>query len=134
MDPLLSIQIYNDPPVYRPGDSMRFDFQIDAIAAVDLSAVEASIVWTTEGKGDEDLGIHFFERRIATDADGDLRSLRTCHVTLPNSPLSYHGELLQVRWKARVRIFVRGGAEYCVEKPFILSATAKTSPARVLPQ
>lgn len=133
MDPLLSIQIYHDPPVYRPGDRMRFDFQIDAIELEDLSAVEASIVWTTEGKGDEDMGIHFFERRVPSDTDDDLRSLHSCYVTLPNSPLSYFGELLQVRWSARVRIFVRGGNEFCTEKQFILSSAATTTPARVLP-
>ena len=89
MDPLLSIQIYNDPPVYRPGDVMRFDLQIDGIDLEDLSAVETSVLWTTEGKGDEDLGIHFFQRHIPSDAEGDVRSLKACNITLPNSPLSY---------------------------------------------
>ena len=105
---------------------MRFDYQVDAIALDELSAVEASIVWTTEGKGDEDMGVHFFERRVPTDTKYDLRSLHTCHVVLPNSPLSYFGEILQVRWSARLRVFVRGGAEFCTEKPFILSTTAST--------
>jgi len=132
MDPLLSIQIYNDPPVYRPGDVMRFDLQIAGIDLEDLSAVETSVLWTTEGKGDEDLGIHFFQRHIPSDAEGDVRSLKACNITLPNSPLSYDGGLLQVRWTVRVRIFIKGGREFCTEKPFILSTKATTTSARVV--
>jgi hypothetical protein len=31
-------------------------------------------MWQTEGKGEEDLAVHAFQRRVATDApDGDLR-------------------------------------------------------------
>ena len=103
MDPLLSIQLYHQPDLYKPGDLMRCDYQIDAVDAAALSSVEASIVWFSEGKGDEDMGVHFFERRVPIDADhGDLRPLHTLEDTLPNSPLSYHGELVQVRWCVRV--------------------------------
>ena len=134
MEPLLSIQVYNDPAVYRPGDAMRFDYQVDAIEEDVISAVEASVLWVTEGKGDEDFGVHFFERRVPSDAeDGDLRPLHTCSLTLPKSPLSYDGEILQVRWFVRVRFFAKGGKEYCIEKPFVLSSTAETTPARLIP-
>lgn len=134
IEPLLSIQLYNEPAVYRPGDVMRFDYQLDAIDAESISAVEASVIWLTEGKGDEDLGIHFFERRVPNDAeDADLRPLRTCHVELPNSPLSYDGELLQVRWYARVRFYIKGGRECILERPFVLTTTQTPTPARVLP-
>lgn len=134
MEPLLSIQVYNDPAVYRPGDELRFDYQIDAIDVDLISAVEASVLWVTEGKGDEDFGVHFFERRVPSDAvDGDLRPLRTCTITLPQSPLTYDGEILQVRWFVRVRIFARGGKEFCEEKSFILSNTARPTPAKLTP-
>ncbi len=134
MDPLLSIQIYNDPPAYRPGEVMRFDYQVDAIATEDLSALEASVLWQTEGKGDQDFGVHFFERRVpGDDEEEDLRALRTCYVALPKSPLSYHGEILQVRWLIRVRVFTKGGKEHFIETPFVLSTTADASPTQVLP-
>lgn len=134
IEPLLSIQLYNDPAVYQPGDVLRFDFQVDAISADELSAVEASVVWVTEGKGDEDMGIHFFERRVPADAeDGDLRPLRICNVALPNSPLSYDGQLLKVRWYARVRYFAKGGKEFMIERPFVLSTSQTPRRARVLP-
>lgn len=134
MPPLLSIQVYHDPPVYRPSEVMRFDYQLDAIDEGDVSAVEASVLWQTEGKGDQDIGVHFFERRVPGDTEGeDVRALRTCYVALPKSPLSYHGQILQVRWLIRVRVFAKGGKEHFIERPFILSATATPSPARLLP-
>jgi hypothetical protein len=134
MDPLLSLQVYHDPAVYRPGDVLRFDYQIDAVEANDVSAIEASLLWLTEGKGDEDLGVHFFERRVPGDvADGDLRPLHTCDVTLPNSPLTYDGQILQVRWLVRVRFFAKGGKEFCVEKPFVLKSGVSLNPTRLLP-
>ena len=134
MDPLLSIQIYHDPPVYRPGDLMRFDYQIDAVPQEELTAVEASILWMSEGKGDEDIGVHFFERRVPADAeDGDLRPLRSRYVTMPNSPLSYQGDLFQLRWLVRIRIFLKSRKDFCVEQPFVLTTTATPTKARVLP-
>ena len=134
MDPLLSIQIYHDPPAYRPGEEMRFDYQVDAMGVETLSAVEASVLWQTEGKGDQDFGVHFFERRVPSDSDNvEICALRTCHVQLPQSPLSYHGHILQVRWIIRVRVFVKGGKEHVVEKPFVLSTSADSNPSRVLP-
>ena len=134
MSPLLSIQVYHDPPVYRPNEVMRFDYQIDAIGESDLSAVEASVLWQTEGKGDQDIGVHFFERRVPGDTEGDdLRALRTSYVALPRSPLSYHGQILQVRWLVRVRVFEKGGKEHIVERPFVLSTTETPTPARLIP-
>ena len=134
MDPLISIQIYHQPPVYCPGDVMRCDYQIDAVEAERINAVEASVLWMTEGKGDEDMGVHFFQRRVPADAeDGDLRPLHTFETALPNSPLSYQGKLLQIRWCFRVRVFAKGGKEFCAEKPFLLTTpprvTAGMSPA-----
>ena len=134
MSPLLSIQVYHDPPVYRPGEVMRFDYQIDAIEETAVSAVEASVLWQTEGKGDQDIGVHFFERRVPGDFEGDdVRALRTSYVALPKSPLSYHGEILQVRWLVRVRVFVKGGKEHVIERPFILSMTETPTRARLSP-
>lgn len=134
MEPLLSLQVYHEPAVYRPGDELRFDYQIDAIELNELSAVEASVLWITEGKGDEDFGVHFFERRVPTDEpNGDLRPLHCCLVELPESPLSYAGKILQVRWLVRVRFFGKGGKEFCIEKSFVLSTDADTSPARLVP-
>ena len=52
------------------------------------------------------MGVHFFERRLPTDADdGDLRPMRRLRTRLPNSPLSYRGAILSIRWCVRLRLF-----------------------------
>ncbi len=120
MEPLISIQIQGDRPHFQPGDVIECDYQIDAVEPEELLVVEASIVWTTDGKGSEDLGVHYFERRLPADADGDLRQWRRFQTTLPNSPLSYRGSLIQIRWCVRVRAILKHGKQYCHELPFQL--------------
>ena len=121
IEPLISLQFLGSGGVYRSGDLLRAEYQIDAVASDDVQAVELSILWYTEGKGDEDLAVHFFERRVAADADdGDLRRLYRFKTELPNSPLSYSGEILKIRWCGRVRIFLRRGKELFFDQPFQL--------------
>lgn len=120
MDPLISIQIQGDRPVFLPGDEIDCDYQIDAIGREDLVAVEASVIWITEGKGGEDLGVHYFERRVPADADGDLRQWRRFRTSLPNSPLSYDGAIIKIRWCIRVRVILRQGKQYFADHPFRL--------------
>jgi hypothetical protein len=120
MEPLISIQIQGNRPCFQPGDVIECDYQIDAVSAEDMAAVEASVLWYTEGKGGEDLGVHYFERRVPADADGDLRQWRRFQTTLPNSPLTYDGALIRVRWCVRVRAILRQGKQYCHEHPFRL--------------
>jgi len=119
MDPLLSIRIRNYSKALCPGETLESEYQIDAVGPDEIVAVEASVLWRTEGKGDEDLGVHYFERRVSTDAvDGDLRSLRRFEAILPNSPLSYAGDIVRIRWCVRVRAFMRKGKTLAAEQPF----------------
>jgi len=121
IEPLISLQFLSADRVYRSGDVLNAEYQIDAVASDDILAVELSILWYTEGKGDEDLAVHFFERRVSADADdGDLRRLYRFKTVLPNSPLSYSGEILKIRWCGRVRIFLRRGKELFFDQPFQL--------------
>jgi hypothetical protein len=109
--------------VFSAGDELIAEYQFDAVSAYDIQSAEASVLWYTEGKGDEDLGVHFFERRVPADADhGDLRVLRRFTTRLPNSPLSYSGAIFSVRWCVRVRLFLRRGREMMQEVPFVLGA------------
>ena len=165
MQPLISLRVGDSRRVWRPGEQLEMEYQIDAVSAEDLLAVEASILWYTEGKGDEDLAVLYFERRTAADFErrttadferrgasdagegalsggasndltapndpdvpaGDLRELRKVSVTLPNSPLSYQGAIVKVRWCARVRAYLRGGKESFFECPFQLGAVPASS-------
>jgi hypothetical protein len=120
-EPLISICLDGLRKQFQPGDELGCEYQIDAVEAHDIVAVEASVLWYTEGKGDEDLGVHYFERRIPTDAEeGDLRPLRKFRTRLPNSPLSYRGVILSVFWCVRVRVFLRRGKDVYYDYPFLL--------------
>jgi hypothetical protein len=122
MEPLISIQIQGYRPCFQPGEVLECDYQIDAVSVEDLIAVEASVLWFTEGKGGGDLGVHFFERRLPADAEGDLRQWRRFQTALPNSPLSYDGALIRIRWCVRVRAMLRQGKQSCSERLFRLGA------------
>ena len=121
MEPLLSIQLFDHLPSYLPNSTLKCDYQIDAIPQDELQAIEASVMWFTEGKGDEDLAVHYFERRVAADVeDGNLLALRSFETKLPSSPLSYSGKIVQVRWCVRLRAFLRKGKESSLDHPFWL--------------
>ena len=126
MEPLISIMLQDNCRQYQPGDELTCQYQIDAVAASELQAVEASILWYTEGKGDEDMSIAYFERRVPTEAEnGDLRPMREFAMHLPNSPLSYDGAILKIRWCARVRVFLGRGKETSLDIPFQLGSVPR---------
>ena len=122
MEPLISMGILKHERVFEPGEVLEWEFQIDAVDESEVQAVEASVVWHTEGKGDEDMGVHFFERYISADMEdgGDLRQLRRFKTVLPKSPLSYSGNIVKVRWCTRVRVFLGRGKQTFLEQPFQL--------------
>ena len=60
--PLISIQIDHRQEVFEPGEVLSGAFQIDAVEADEVRAVEVSVLWFTEGTGEEDLAVHYFER------------------------------------------------------------------------
>lgn len=121
IDPLISMNIPNRRRAFAPGDPLCGEYQIDAVEAGEVQAIEASVLWYTEGKGEEDMAVHYFERRVRGDArDGDLRAFRRFTTTLPNSPLSYDGDIFKICWCMRIRIFLRHGKEYVHQLPFLL--------------
>ena len=133
IEPLVSIQLHGAAPgfVYGPGETLTCDYQIDAAPLGEVQAVEASILWHTQGKGSEDTDIHFFERRLPADCDdGDLRQLRRVAVVLPYSPLSYRGEIISILWCARVRAFLKRGKSVYYEHPFVLAPSRSESADR----
>jgi hypothetical protein len=131
-EPLLSLCIVGPRREFAAGEELVCEYQIDAMDPADIQSVEASVLWHTEGKGEEDLGVHFFERRLPADAEqGDLRPMRRLRTRLPNSPLSYRGAILNIQWCVRLRLFARRGREYVVEQPFTLGSVPSALPAVV---
>src|SRR5690349_16049045 len=110
MEPLISLCLVGPRRAFAAGDEFEAEYQIDACEPEEIQSVEAAVLWYTEGKGDEDIGVHYFERRTPADAEeGDLRPLRRFPVQLPNSPLSYKGAIFSIKWCIRVRLFLKKG-------------------------
>ena len=132
MEPLVSLTIQNNQSVFKPGEELNCEYQIDAIAERRIQSIETSVMWYSVGKGDEDLGVHFFERRVASDhPESDLRELHRFKTLCPPSPLSYEGDILKIRWCIRVRVFQKSGKEVLFELPFRIGATKSHSSSEV---
>jgi len=130
-EPLFSIVLDKLQRVYQPGEALRGEYQIDAIDPSDLRAVELSVLWYSEGKGEEDLAVHYFERLTAeNDEPPTLHELHRFEVTLPNSPLSYEGVFIKIRWCVRLRVFLRQGKDFVSERDFQLGEVPFAQPVQ----
>ena len=125
MEPLLSLRLDKSRRSYSPGEVLHCEYQVDAVDPDDVTGLEVSVLWHTEGKGDEDLGVHFFERRTPGEDATELRSLHTFDTPLPNSPLSYDGTIVKVLWTVRMRLFLKKGRAVMQELSFRLLPHAK---------
>lgn len=120
MPPTIAIKLDGHPRIYRPGEMLSglYQWRIDAPAAP--ARVEVSVLWHTEGKGDEDFAVHFFDAFEPSDAPSEAHRRARFATQLPNSPLSYDGAILKIRWCVRVRLFLKDGRELLAEKEFQL--------------
>jgi hypothetical protein len=130
-EPLVSIALKAYTRIFAPGEELIADFQIDAVEPEEVEAVEASVLWYTEGKGDEDIGVHFFKRFDGQRDPTPLHELRSITTTLPESPLSYDGRIVKIRWCVRVRAFLTRGRFAVADQWFQLGNVP--APAQVLP-
>src|SRR5437762_937960 len=105
-DAAVKIDFDHDLRRYQPGEMLAGEYSLEAISPRDVKAIELSVLWYTEGKGEEDLAVHFFERREPAGGDYvDLAHPCRFATSLPNSPLSYAGAILNICWCVRVRVF-----------------------------
>jgi hypothetical protein len=120
-DPTVFIRFDGNGRIYRPNEVLAGEYWFQALLAEQIEAVEISVLWYSEGKGDEDLAIHEFWRRDAELGEPiDPACPARFQTTLPQSPLSYDGEILKLRWCVRVRAFLHHGKEVFGEKVFRL--------------
>lgn len=119
------------PPDRRcePLGELGVRYTVSGIEGLTIRAVERSVLWYTEGKGEEDIGVHFFQR---VDAPGDAESpAGRFQCRLPASPLSYEGMIVKIRWCVRIRLFFAGGRDFVSEHIFDLGdVPAAAFPAR----
>jgi hypothetical protein len=111
---------------YMPGETLDFQYSIKDIPIATILAIETSVLWVTEGKGNEDLGVHCFER-ITGDSitSHDWKQPKPIRIGLPDCPLSYEGKLLKIRWCIRVRVYLDDGTELVAQEPFYLGTLTR---------
>jgi hypothetical protein len=129
--PEIRVRICNPKPSFAPGDVLECECCIISGESSPLHAVETSVLWYTEGKGEEDLGVHFFDRRGSSEVrDHDLETTYRFKTKLPNSPLSYDGKLIKIHWVVRVRVFYERGKEIRRDHRFLLGPALLLDSAR----
>ncbi|MEL7499682.1 MAG: hypothetical protein AAFN77_18910 [Planctomycetota bacterium] len=120
-DPLIEIHLESDREQFAPSDFLSGEFWVRLKREHEIQALEYSVIWITEGKGEEDIGVHYFQRRNRTALVSDaLSQPQRFSTVLPASPLTYEGMILKIRWCVRVRIFLSGGREVTKDREFDL--------------
>jgi len=121
--PRITIRLESNGRSFEPGDTLRGQYWLEGAAPEDVKAVELSVLWYTEGKGEEDMAVHFF-RRDSLDqlpyAAG--RWIGAFSTVLPYSPWSYQGLILKIVWCVRVRVFLARGKQVVEELRFRLGS------------
>jgi hypothetical protein len=119
--PIVTVRFDEPNRIYAPGDVISGEYRLESFPMGRIRAVELSVLWFTEGKGDEDMAVHEFQRLNADDGDWiDPSRPGRFSVLLPNSPLSYDGDLLKIHWCVRVRVFPREGKQVFGQRTFVL--------------
>jgi hypothetical protein len=123
-EPQIELVLAGDQTQYQAGETLSGHYRLLNVAARDVRAVELSILWYTEGTGDEDLAVHFFDR-----FEPATRAIEICQpqyfgTQLPSSPLSYAGQIVKIFWCVRVRLFLVLGKDLSLERPFQLGGVA----------
>lgn len=107
--------------LYEPGDFLICEYQIELATDSEIKVLETSVLWSTEGKGEQDIGVHFFERKKSLPSAAYLQTQKLSTV-LPATPLSYRGRILNVDWYVRVKIFLANGRTFTENRLFQLGS------------
>lgn len=120
------IRLLGLQPTYMPNDVLEFEYTVSNIDRSTIAAVEVSVIWLTEGKGSEDMGVHFFQRVSGNSVAAiEWSKPQRLNVPLPESPLSYEGKILTISWCVRVRFYLSDGTELVAQEPFYLGTITK---------
>lgn len=112
------VQLDGDRNVFLPGESLSGRYRIVGLDPAALLMVRLSVHWFTDGKGNQDLGVHWSEERPADAAAPATEG--TFAVPLPCSPLSYDGVLMKIVWCVQVKATPRSGKALVGETYFHL--------------
>jgi hypothetical protein len=121
-NPRVFVQFCQPDRRYAPLAPIRLRYEAEGLGGDHPRAVEHSILWYTEGKGEEDLGVHFFERVIDRARLPPVAVTGSFATRLPASPLTYEGVIVKLRWCVRVRLFFGGSRDFVSEHEFTVGS------------
>jgi hypothetical protein len=131
-EPEIIIRLDENGRVHLPGTTLSGEYRIEAVEGQTLQAVEVSILWYSEGKGDEDLAVHEFWRKDADSTElCNPRRPDRFSTTLPQSPLSYDGQIVKIHWCVRVRAIFKRGRDLMAQKTFRLGNVPPAKPSNL---
>ncbi len=120
--PSLTIELCRPDRRYAAGQPIAIQWHLQHSDLSLLDRVELSVLWQTEGKGDEDLHVHHFQSWNESQLkQTDMCEPQSLRCTLPSSPLTYDGTLLRIRWFVRLRVYQTDGRDFHSQVPFRLS-------------
>ena len=124
-DDAVTIRFADDCREFKPGETLRATCELAGRSAEDVSSVDWSVYWRTEGKGDEDSDDHADDRESSGRSLAERRENRlSFECRLPPSPLSYDGIIVKIRWFVAATVTIAGGGELEGEAEFRLGHVA----------
>jgi hypothetical protein len=130
-EPLAMIRIDGESRIHRPGEILSGEYWFEFLKPCQVVAIEVSVMWHTAGKGEEDMAVHEFWRQDAEEGQPlDPATPQRFQTTLPNSPLSYDGQIVKVLWCVRIRAFLHRAKEVVGEKEFNLGEVPRPAAAQ----
>jgi hypothetical protein len=129
--PGILIELDEHPEFFRPGQAISGGYQLNVSETMPtVVALEWSILWSTEGSGDEDQGVH---AQGVVEPEGfegvpNPHQWREFESILPESPLSYDGLVVSILWRVRVRAVVGRDPDWISEVPFRLGNVERARP------
>ena len=121
LTPQINIFLDSKDYIYHPGDCLTGSYRILDVKTDQINSVEMSVLWHTEGKGDEDMAVidyHILSRQREDWINP--RNPGKIETTLPSAPLSYEGQIIKIRWLVRVRLTLVSGEEIIAERGFFV--------------
>ena len=126
-DPTITIRLDDNGRAYQPGETLAGEYHLESIDPSQIKAIEVSVLWLSEGKGDEDLVVHEFHRYNGDSGEPlDKARLGRFSTLLPQSPLSYEGVIVKLHWCVRIRAFLHNGREFVGQRTFQLGNVPAT--------